>query len=125
MVSQSMRAWSRAFVVLLLGWWTVAALARGPVPLPEVPATRLPVEAQETLRLIRAGGPFPYAKDGTVFSNRERLLPLRPRGFYREYTVPTPGSRDRGPRRLVTGGRNEIYWTSDHYRSFSRVSEAP
>lgn len=120
-----MRTWGRAVVVLLLGWWTVAALARGPAPLPVVPATRLPIEAQETLRLIRAGGPFPYAKDGTVFANRERILPLRPRGFYREYTVPTPGSRDRGPRRLVTGGRSEVYWTPDHYRSFSRVSEAP
>lgn len=118
--------WTRTLALALLAAWTVTALARGPAPLPTIPASRLPVEAQETLRLIRAGGPFPYAKDGSVFSNRERLLPDRPRGYYREYTVRTPGSRDRGPRRLVTGGRLDVvYWTADHYRSFSRVSEVP
>lgn len=116
----------RVLALGLLAAWTVTALARGPAPLPVVSASRLPVEAQETLRLIRAGGPFPYAKDGSVFSNRERLLPDRPRGYYREYTVRTPGRPDRGPRRLVTGGRlDAIYWTADHYRSFSRVSEVP
>ncbi|MFO1319188.1 MAG: ribonuclease domain-containing protein [Burkholderiales bacterium] len=117
--------WQWLLAFLLLAGWTAVGFARGPVPLPVVRAQQLPVEARETLRLIHAGGPFPYAKDGTVFSNRERLLPGRPWGYYREYTVPTPGSRDRGPRRLISGSRSEIYWTADHYRSFSRVSEGP
>lgn len=83
----------------------------------------LPPEARETVRLIAVGGPFPYDRDGTVFQNRERLLPSRPRGHYREYTVPTPGSRDRGARRIVTGGDPpvEFYYTDDHYRSFRRI----
>ncbi|WP_436736012.1 ribonuclease domain-containing protein [Streptomyces sp. BBFR102] len=82
---------------------------------------RLPAEARDTLRLIDRGGPYPYAKDGSVFGNYERLLPERERGHYREYTVPTPGSRDRGARRLVTGREDEIYWTEDHYASFRAV----
>ena len=86
----------------------------------------LPREAQATERLIRAGGPFPSAKDGSVFGNRERLLPAQARGHYREYTVQTPGSRDRGARRLVCGGRKPVepeacYYTDDHYASFRRV----
>ncbi|MBL8332771.1 MAG: ribonuclease [Rubrivivax sp.] len=86
----------------------------------------LPVEAQHTARLIRSGGPFPYAKDGTVFGNRERLLPRKPRGHYREYTVKTPGSRDRGARRIVCGGEppsapEVCYYTADHYASFVRI----
>ncbi|GAA3110151.1 ribonuclease domain-containing protein [Streptosporangium carneum] len=79
----------------------------------------LPVEAAATWRLILNGGPFPYPRDGVVFQNRERLLPVRSRGYYHEYTVPTPGSRDRGARRLVSGGgTEELYYTGDHYRSF-------
>lgn len=87
----------------------------------------LPPEAVETIALIRQGGPFPYRKDGTVFQNRERLLPQKPRGYYREYTVKTPGARDRGARRIVTGGDPpEIYYyTSDHYRSFSQIEPRP
>jgi ribonuclease T1 len=86
----------------------------------------MPPEAQATERLIRAGGPFRHAKDGSVFGNRERLLPARPRGFYREYTVRTPGSRDRAARRIVCGGveptRPETcYYTDDHYASFRRI----
>jgi ribonuclease T1 len=92
-----------------------------------VEARRLPREARETLALIRAGGPFPYAKDGTVFGNRERLLPRQPRGYYTEYTVTTPGSRDRGARRIVAGGdpraSGEYWYTDDHYRSFRRILE--
>ncbi|THF63632.1 ribonuclease [Pseudothauera nasutitermitis] len=90
-------------------------------------ATALPPEALATLALIDAGGPFPYRKDGTVFQNREGLLPERPRGYYREYTVPTPGARDRGARRIVTGGRppEVYYYTADHYRSFRRIDTAP
>ena len=89
----------------------------------------LPPQAQQTLALIRQGGPFPYRKDGTVFGNRERLLPPRPRGYYTEYTVPTPGSRDRGARRIVAGKGStgdpatsgEYYYTDDHYQSFRRI----
>ena len=92
----------------------------------EVGLSSLPVEARETERLVRSGGPFPYPKDGTVFGNRERLLPLQRRGHYREYTVKTPGSRDRGARRIVCGGRQPTapeacYYTDDHYTSFRRI----
>lgn len=85
----------------------------------------LPPEAGETLRLIETGGPFPYDRDGTVFQNREGRLPQRPRGYYREYTVPTPDSRDRGARRIVTGGDPpaEFFYTDDHYRSFRRIED--
>ena len=82
---------------------------------------RLPAEARATLALIDQGGPFPYAKDGVVFGNFERLLPKRQRGYYREYTVKTPGERDRGARRIVTGQGGEIYYTDDHYKSFRAV----
>jgi len=85
----------------------------------------LPPEGQRTLRLIRAGGPFPYRKDGSTFGNREGLLPRRPRGGYREYTVPTPGEGDRGARRIVcaalTPPDRECYYTADHYSTFRRV----
>jgi ribonuclease T1 len=83
----------------------------------------LPAEARRTLRLIEAGGPFPYDRDGTTFQNRERRLPAQPPGYYREYTVPTPGSPDRGARRIVSGGDPpvEFYYTDDHYRSFRRI----
>ena len=82
----------------------------------------LPPEARETLERIEAGGPFPHKQDGRVFQNRERLLPLRERGYYREYTVRTPGARDRGARRIVAGRNGEYYYTEDHYRSFRRIS---
>ncbi|WP_329344458.1 ribonuclease N [Streptomyces sp. NBC_00663] len=86
-----------------------------------VQESHLPVQARETLRLIDAGGPFPYQKDGSVFGNFEGLLPAHQRGYYHEYTVPTPGSRDRGARRIVTGRGDEIYYTDDHYDSFRAV----
>ncbi|SDS07744.1 ribonuclease T1 [Friedmanniella luteola] len=90
--------------------------------LPLVALASLPREAQQTVRLIDAGGPFPYDRDGVTFGNREALLPSRPRGYYREYTVPTPGEDDRGARRIVAGddGR-QLFWTDDHYASFARV----
>ncbi|MBC7972032.1 MAG: guanyl-specific ribonuclease Sa [Verrucomicrobia bacterium] len=91
------------------------------VATPAVTVDRLPPEARSTINLIRKGGPFPYAKDGTVFRNRERRLPQAATGYYREYTVKTPGSRDRGARRLITGRGGEIYYTGDHYASFVRV----
>ena len=83
--------------------------------------SRLPTEARHTLALIDQGGPFPYARDGVVFGNVERLLPRHPRGYYHEYTVKTPGSRDRGARRIVTGQGEEFYYTDDHYDSFRAV----
>jgi ribonuclease T1 len=96
-------------------------VARTAAPLPVVSIQQLPAEARTTIQLIRQGGPFPYPKDGTVFRNRERLLPQAAIGYYREYTVKTPGRRDRGARRLVTGQQGEIYYTGDHYASFVRV----
>ena len=83
----------------------------------------LPQEAIETLQAIEQGGPFPYSRDGVVFQNRERHLPERPRSYYREYTVPTPGENDRGARRIVAGGNppEVYYYTADHYRSFRKV----
>ncbi|WP_329153031.1 guanine-specific ribonuclease N1 and T1 [Streptomyces sp. NBC_01456] len=96
----------------------VPSWARG---MPVVGVARLPAQARDTLRLIDAGGPFPYRQDGTVFGNRERLLPRQPRGHYHEYTVPTPGSPDRGARRIVTGESRETYYTDDHYRTFKAV----
>jgi len=90
---------------------------------PEVEAATLPQEARETLALIRAGGPLPHQKDGTVFGNREALLPKRERGYYREYTVRTPGARDRGARRIVAGRGGEYYYTDDHYRTFRRIRQ--
>lgn len=121
----------------ILGWLALAALLstgpamarddRLPGILGDVAVADLPREARDVLRLIRAGGPFPYRKDGTVFGNRERLLPKQPRGYYTEYTVKTPGSRDRGARRIVAGGdprtSGEYWYTDDHYRSFRRIRE--
>ncbi|MGW0822739.1 ribonuclease domain-containing protein [Streptomyces sp. NPDC002845] len=86
-----------------------------------VTEVRLPAQARETLTLIDDGGPFPYAKDGSVFGNFEGLLPWHPRGYYREYTVRTPGESDRGARRVVTGDGGEVYYTGDHYDSFRAV----
>jgi ribonuclease T1 len=105
------------------------AQARGPQDVVSVSA--LPPEAQRVLVLIQNGGPFPHAKDGTNFFNRERILPSQPRGYYTEYTVPTPGARNRGARRIVAGrgaGGNpatsgEYWYTSDHYSSFQRIQE--
>lgn len=90
---------------------------------PDTGLQALPREVAATLALIERGGPFPHRKDGTVFQNREQQLPRKPRGYYREYTVPTPGARDRGARRIVTGGvpPEVFYYTADHYRSFSRI----
>ena len=91
----------------------------------DILVAQLPPEARQTLGLIRAGGPFPYARDGVVFNNREGLLPKRNRGYYREYTVKTPGARDRGARRIVAGANGELYYTDDHYRSFRRIIHPP
>jgi ribonuclease T1 len=92
-----------------------------------VALAQLPPEAVKTLNLIAAGGPYPYEKDGVVFGNRERLLPSHRRGYYHEYTVPTPGARNRGARRIVCGGpprrTDNCYYSDDHYTSFNRIIE--
>lgn len=110
-----------------------AAYAREPVTydvtagLDTIPSARLPREAVTTLGLIAAGGPYPYDKDGVVFGNYERALPKARRGFYHEYTVPTPRARNRGARRIVCGGPlrriDNCFYTDDHYNSFKRIVE--
>ena len=125
-----------------LGWITTlgvaGSIAAGAAPasareptapgaLASVSLAALPPEARDTHRLILAGGPFPYSKDGTTFFNRERLLPSKPRGHYREYTVKTPGARNRGARRIVCGGEvprtpDVCFYTADHYASFQRIA---
>ena len=136
-----------AIAALLAGLLVLAApaeAARGEAPrLSEVRLRQLPPEAHDTLRLILAGGPFPFERDGITFGNREGLLPPAPRGHYREYTVITPGLQHRGARRIVVGcerepaakavqaplrmphcrGGGEFFYTADHYRSFRRIVE--
>jgi ribonuclease T1 len=97
-------------------------LARQAAELGTVPIAQLPPEAQKTLSLIERGGPFPFRKDGTTFGNFEKRLPLKPKGYYREYTVITPGAPTRGARRLITGQGGELYYTKDHYQSFVKVN---
>ena len=97
-----------------------------PSGLAVAPLSSLPRQARDVYERIHQGGPFRYDKDGTVFFNRERALPRQPRGFYREYTVPTPGSRDRGARRIVCGGHElrqpeTCFYTEDHYQSFLTI----
>lgn len=127
-------ALARLLLALSFAWLCLvpAAHAREPVlalgsPPGEISVAQLPPEARETLAAIRRGGPFRYEKDGTVFGNREGLLPRRERGYYTEYTVRTPGARDRGARRIVAGGdprsSGEYYYTPDHYQSFRRIRE--
>ena len=94
-----------------------------PSRLAEVKASQLPREARDTLALIARGGPYPYSRDGVVYSNFEKILPARPSGYYHEYTVPTPGSSDRGARRIVEGQQGDSYYTDDHYASFRFILE--
>ena len=121
-----------------LKWACVAGVLMGTVPilvqaresasaLATMTVAELPPQGQTTFRLIYQGGPFPYEKDGSVFGNREKILPPARRGYYREYTVKTPGARNRGARRIVCGGKPRVpdacYYTSDHYASFRRIVE--
>ena len=108
----------------------VALIACGPAStaqdastLSQVSAAELPAQALATIELIRKGGPYPYQRDGLVFGNFEKRLPLRERGYYREYTVRTPGATGRGARRIVAGKGGELYYTEDHYQSFRRIKE--
>jgi ribonuclease T1 len=89
----------------------------------EIALRDLPPEARAMLELIKMGGPFRYAQDGTVFANREGRLPAKLRGYYHEYTVRTPGAQDRGARRIIAGSTGEYYYTDDHYQSFKRIRE--
>ncbi|MFC6878309.1 MULTISPECIES: ribonuclease domain-containing protein [Actinomadura] len=103
---------------------TLLAPSADAAALPPVCETTLPAQADDTIALIDKGGPYPYPQDGTVFQNREGLLPKEPRGFYHEYTVRTPGDSTRGPRRIITSGdegHDGMYWTPDHYRTFSDI----
>lgn len=135
--ARTTRTWTAALLTGLAlscatAWLPGEALARRHAP-PETSATAdlvalstLPEQAQDVHRRILSGGPFRYAKDGVVFGNRERILPRQPRGFYREYTVPTPGERDRGARRIVCGGKDirqpeTCFYTRDHYQSFQQI----
>jgi ribonuclease T1 len=104
------------------------AFARSAVDdLPVVAASDLPPQAREVLVRIHSGGPFRYERDGVVFGNRERTLPAQRRGYYREYTVPTPGAHNRGARRIVCGGPatapDACFYSDDHYRTFARIRE--
>jgi ribonuclease T1 len=121
-----MRIFLRQLFLVITLWMGVCfgilANERGDISLQD-----LPPEARQTLKLIKQGGPFPYEKDGSVFGNYEKLLPKRHRGFYREFTVKTPYTRNRGARRIVAGGEypsyREFYYTEDHYASFKRIKE--
>ena len=150
-----MRLASRRSLLQRMVWtgvalaWAGFALARGDAPLlHEIRLHELPAEARHTLQLVQRGGPYPYERDGVVFGNYEKLLPAAQRGYYREYTVMTPGVRHRGARRMVVGCERErtaqqrpaqqspgplrlahcrdggvVYYTADHYRTFRRVVE--
>ena len=127
----SLRPWTKADWASLSLLWVIAifafsALARTPAEtVPEVAFGEIPKEAREVYALIGKGGPFPFDRDGVVFGNREKLLPGKPRGYYHEYTVRTPGVKSRGGRRLVCGGSiaapDACYYTEDHYRSFRKI----
>ena len=95
----------------------------GAVEVAVVRAAELSEQARETLALIKRGGPYPYEQDGAVFANRERNLPIAPPGTYREYTVKTPGRRDRGGRRIVAASTGEFWYSDDHYRTLRRIVE--
>jgi ribonuclease T1 len=121
----------RAFLFLLAAMLAVVAAQtalaqRGPAPnttITEIASTQLPREARDTLALIKKGGPYSYAKDGSVFSNREGRLPRQKRGYYHEFTVKTPAERTRGARRIITGQPGEYWYTDDHYATFRRIRD--
>ena len=116
-----------ALLVLALGLAAAPVQAQREAPaeraLAGIPLAQLPPEARETVRLIHKGGPYPYARDGVIFRNREGQLPREKHGYYREFTVKTPGERTRGARRIIAGKGGELYYTDDHYNHFRRVLE--
>jgi ribonuclease T1 len=119
-------AWLACAAIAGFGLGVPAFAQKAPAPAAEVlevSVAQLPREAREAIARIRKGGPHPYAKDGAVFGNREARLPLQKRGYYREYTVKTPGERTRGARRIIAGAGGELYYTDDHYNHFRRIRE--
>jgi ribonuclease T1 len=118
-----MPIWLRFLLVLWLAVGSAFAFSRDQGVVDTITVGELPREARQTLALIKEGGPFPYDRDGIVFGNFEKRLPIQVRGYYREYTVKTPWRRDRGPRRIVAGKQGEYFYTEDHYRSFRRIRE--
>jgi ribonuclease T1 len=108
---------------LILHSWVIPIYAQDQprTRIEEIAVEELPSEARTTLQLIQQGGPFPYQRDGAVFGNFERRLPLKKRGYYREFTVPTPGYSDRGARRIVAGENGEYFYTENHYRTFRKI----
>ena len=117
-------AWVVAAALAIAALALPAAAQRAPTPaepVGEIHVEQLPKEAKATIALIKKGGPYPYAKDGAIFGNREGLLPKQKRGYYREYTVKTPGERTRGARRIVVGSAGEMYFTEDHYNHFRLI----
>ncbi|OOG37171.1 ribonuclease domain-containing protein [Polaromonas sp. A23] len=135
MLRKGRAGWQLAAAVVLAalstGFSPISVHAKGPVPEAEVgtiSVATLPEQGRHMVRLIYQGGPFKYDKDGSVFGNRERILPAKNRGYYREYTVKTPGERSRGARRIVCGGfvpttPDACYYTDDHYASFRRIAQ--
>ncbi len=119
-----LKNWIFFLAALLL---SLSVFVKGPAPLGVVTVGELPREAQQTLVLIKKDGPFPYRNDGRVFGNYEGVLPKQKRGYYHEFTVKTPGARNRGARRIVSGGEpassGEYYYTEDHYATFKRIKE--
>ena len=115
------------FLAALLFSGIVFAKGQGSPGVDDIAAGSLPQEARQTLDLIRQGGPYPYAKDGVVFGNYEGVLPRQKRGYYHEFTVKTPKARNRGARRIISGGNpqtsGEYYYTRDHYQTFQRIRE--
>ena len=111
----------RRLLSLLLWAWLLCFAGTTAAYDDSIAVAALPQEARATLQLIDAGGPFPYKRDGVVFGNYERRLPVKARGYYHEYTVPTPGVKTRGARRIIAGDRGERYYTADHYNSFRRI----
>jgi len=132
MVLGKVRRLAQFSASLFLLWfiWVGPAKAKTVPEVAFVPIglAQLPREGQETYKLIHQGGPFPFEKDGVVFGNRERILPSKPRGFYHEYTVKTPGEKSRGARRIVCGGLEvrepqNCYYSDDHYTSFREIAD--
>ena len=123
MTSQAWRRAGAALLAVALSACDGSAADTRPDAIPVVAASELPGEARTTIALIRKGGPFPYPRDGIEFRNFEKRLPDMSRGYYREYTVRTPGAKDRGARRVVAGQGGELYYTDDHYDSFRRIKE--
>jgi len=117
--------YATALALLLPGSAGPALGRTSPDALPEITLSDLPKEARELRALIDKGGPFRYSRDGVVFGNREHILPAKPRGYYHEYTVRTPGAKDRGARRMVCGGPKTMpdicYYSDDHYQTFRRI----